>query len=1283
MGNLDLIFNKRYGGSVNIRGVSYQIKYSMLRAFELFNSSIESITLEGIEDLDLKGFTLNHDTFVQVKTSEKEWRWHQIQKPMINFIEAFKVHSNARFTLILNTSFKGDIEKLSNYKNIDSKSRREIENKFIRLCNKVLDEPEELLISFLDNLTIASLDNKQLDLYLKQNISEILDINTSAGDIYLSILASHFLDWAHQRKTITKPDIQNLISDAKEKIAVEEEFQAVGKGLIGKINWETDNYVNDYYEGKNTYPSHIAAGADYKRIKWLEIINKAVYSNKLSIIKGSSGQGKSSLLYRYAHDYWLTENTYKLNVLNKLEHVETLVQFLRYRANLGLPILVLIDNISFNVQYWSKLVEACFGFEINFLATIRKEDWFRYGKENLEFEVIEPTLDLEEAREIYKRLKSNGKISIGIKSAETALERIGDNKLLIEYIYFITQGEMLNNRLKDQIRQINHNNEDPVKIDILRKVSLASVCNAPVIIEKLINNLRFNSDPQGVLESLNGEYLKIENELVLGMHWVRTEHLYKILFQNYINPAIIGLEILNIISKEYIKTFISGLLSDNNTDRSVLAKGLIERLNEFDMDTIISVIEGFYIAGENHFYNKNKEIFDEANRMLGHNGPGFLATDLCIATAKMDLIERMIEAVPDKAINFIKLKKLLTGISHVERGNDFCCDILCKIVVEINPENYPNEILNIAKLLDWICFCNAKTSLIDKYSATISKHLDNFKDILADDLTLIIQSLYKYDNALVMNWFNKNSQAIINYLKYCSDTVFIEIKEGVLSFKFIISMDSKAGNVHEQTIRRVKFFQETLPFLKTVSSGGLYCLPDNLRPSNDDSIRNITPKEFNYNCDVERNRMFLDIVNNNYHLDSYYEYQEHLYKLRVDILNFCKEFISILYKMAKKVKHKAKSNFEDGRLPERILDSIKKFPDLPPQTNKSVKKEIENAVTDWSISIRGFISLIDEYLVDMSNRNTLNLVLTNLRNAIERLPQLHNATKQLCAISPDYFEFKNLSNHEFNAYQELYDLTELVFVVNPQGKINNPLEYIRSRRKVEMDKKILLIKEQFINENDSYIFSDLITQKGGLNYYAIMFTVNSQDEILSELMNLLVKLYPIKNIVNYFCLVPVKNQRRILEGYYFINSSTLEKLESGNDVTWEAFMPVNMGDDLILGLPEYKLEIKNNPENKDLLNAMILNLQCIESYKNHLFLYLDSQNAFDKALIENHKKIISNMLAETINLTRQIKDRVKLSPKNLDNQLLKDLDIMQSKSTKHDVLEISFYNWIDKINSYI
>ena len=1275
MNNLDAIFAKRLGGSYNIRGISFQIRYSILRAFELYENAIRSLTLEGIEDLDLKGITIDDNTFIQVKTSGNPWKWHQIKQPIINFIETYKINPNGKFVLVLDSPYNGDLDLLSKYKGLDDKRKKGIENKLIRLVKKDLNESEGILLSFLNNLTITHLSDENLLLNLREKITENLEVNTKACDIYLSILISNFLEWAKQRKSIQKSDLQNVILDAKEKLSVELQFQATGRGLIGKINWDTENYVDDYYEGKNTQPSHISANADYKRLKWLGIIDKAVMKSRLCVIKASSGQGKSTLLYRYAHDYWIKENAYRINICNSLEHVQLISEFIRHRANLGLPILVLIDNVNFEVQYWSNLFEACSGFDRHFLVSIRKEDWFRYGKENLEYEVIEPTLDLLEAREIYNLLKKNGKINKDINSPEIAFEKIGNDKLLIEYIYLLTQGTMLKERLKDQIRQINNNKEDPVKIDILRKVSLSSVFNAPLKMDKLMDTLHFQDDPQSIFSSLNNEYLKIDNELLQGMHWVRSEHLYRILFENYLNPSLVVLEILNAIPIQYIKVFISDLLSDPATDKEMLINGLVKKQYEFNLDIIISITEGFYIAGEKNFCRENKNILDDAFKLLGPNGPSLLASELLIATTPIHTLDKMIEVFgEERGINFRKLKDLYNKFANSIRGIDYSKSFLENFMPNINPNNYSEDFSNIAKLLDWMCFCKMEPVLLDEHSKILLQYLKNYQGIPIYELTLMIQAVYKFNKEILINWYYDNSTDLTSYLKFETDSIFLEISKDNLSFKFIPRM-GEGESVHEQTIKRVKLFHNVLPFVKSISSEGLYYLPNDMKPSNDESVKNnIEGKSFYFESDIEKNKAFLAVVNENYVLDSYYEYQHYLNLLRIEALKFFKEFSSILTKLLKRIPSKAKSSFEDGALPERIMRSITKFPELPPQTKESLKEEIKGIIDKWSMSIKNFIAQIDSYIFDQSQEKDLNLALINLRNAVEILPELHKATTILCNIAPDYFHMQNLTENEIKEYTEVYDLVELNYKIKPNKLVADPLGYIRSNRNIELENKIKFIKKQFIDDLNDYVFSDTIAQREGLSYYPIMFKIDNIQDIYFKLINLLTKLSEVKDVVSFFCLIPIKNQKRVVEGYYFIGSDTIEKVVSGQVPKWEAFIPTTFRSDLIKGLPNYELAFSNDSIPTAILATIKLNLEFLKNYNNIILKYLVSteQNEYQAKLLEKHKAVMYQMLKGLL----IIKNELTKSPEVMDTQIIKFLNDFELESKVYDVTMIDYSKWI-------
>ena len=84
---LDSILKKRFHGAVNVRGIRYQVLYSLGRAFDLYDhaGSGPALRLEGIEDVDLMGFQLN-DTYVQVKSAQAPWNWAKLKEPVAGFL---------------------------------------------------------------------------------------------------------------------------------------------------------------------------------------------------------------------------------------------------------------------------------------------------------------------------------------------------------------------------------------------------------------------------------------------------------------------------------------------------------------------------------------------------------------------------------------------------------------------------------------------------------------------------------------------------------------------------------------------------------------------------------------------------------------------------------------------------------------------------------------------------------------------------------------------------------------------------------------------------------------------------------------------------------------------------------------------------------------------------------------------------------------------------------------------------------------------------------------------
>lgn len=451
--DINTIFRSRYHGATNIKGIRFQILYSILKSFDLYNNEIEHLTLEGIEDLDLIGLNLA-DEYIQVKTSKNTWHWNKLKDIIPNFLEVYRADSNCRFTIVIGAEVQDDVNRLKEFNKLSPKEAKRIKNKFFKLFNGLKASKGESEY-ILNNLTILTLSERFILQQIKLKLVERFNVGSELLEIYLSVFVSKFLNWAKDRSSIDHVDIENIKIEIGENLSRESEYQAYGKGLIEKISWKPDNKIEDFYEGKGTRSGHIVCNVDYKREFWLKKIGEALDSSKVCIIKSSSGQGKSALLYRYAYENWAS-NSFIIRKIDSTDDVQHILNYLKFRVTLGLPMIVLIDDIDWQKRLWASLVNECAALGIYVLVTIRNEDWFRFSKENLStYEIIEPILNITEAKKIFEVFKSQNKVYKLVISAEWAYEKIDEPKLLIEFIYFITHGKMLEERLRDQIKEIS------------------------------------------------------------------------------------------------------------------------------------------------------------------------------------------------------------------------------------------------------------------------------------------------------------------------------------------------------------------------------------------------------------------------------------------------------------------------------------------------------------------------------------------------------------------------------------------------------------------------------------------------------------------------------------------------------------------------------------------------------------------------------------------------------------------------------------------------------------
>ena len=272
---------------------------------------------------------------------------------------------------------------------------------------------------------------------------------------------------------------------------------------------------NDFYEGKKATPADIAKNLPVDRPMLEGKIITSIQENIVTVIKASSGQGKTTLALRSAYLLQNEYTAYQVTVCDNNEQLGNTFQYFNSRLRLGEKLLILIDNLDGRVQKWNGLVQllqAELPTNYKVLLTTREIDWYNYSGDlsNIRsINIIVPTLEEQEAKNIFQKLKETGNLHPSITNWKREWNRIAERKLLIEYVYLLTHGEMLSERITAQMKELGQSSFGQLKCDILRKVCFADVCGVKLTVRNLFCSQKdyAGADFGELLKNLESEFL--------------------------------------------------------------------------------------------------------------------------------------------------------------------------------------------------------------------------------------------------------------------------------------------------------------------------------------------------------------------------------------------------------------------------------------------------------------------------------------------------------------------------------------------------------------------------------------------------------------------------------------------------------------------------------------------------------------------------------------------------------------------------------------------------------
>ena len=350
-----------------------------------------------------------------------------------------------------------------------------------------------------------------------------------------------------------------------------------------------------FYQGVNASWENILANQDVVRPKLIEEIFRAYYFNSnVCIIRSESGQGKTTLMFRFAYEYRDLFYVLELRHLT-LSNVRFCELGVRNLTGLHKPILVLIDDVT-RKQGWKSFLHAVTSMRhVYILATTREDEWVQTDVRGMESRIayISPKLDYETASLIYDGITSKGFRKTGDSLWKVYSQSRGR---LLEFVTLITQGGHLEAILDVQVSSLATRGTG--LLSVLRFVSFFHALGLSVDIDTLeaaIGDIT-RLDLLHMLDQLSGEFVsRMPDGTYEGLHELRSRIITDILHKRFFAFNDTLTTLLECARMDQFETLIKNLplLGEDIWDQPGVEK-LIGRLRTVDdPTTLIQCIRAF------------------------------------------------------------------------------------------------------------------------------------------------------------------------------------------------------------------------------------------------------------------------------------------------------------------------------------------------------------------------------------------------------------------------------------------------------------------------------------------------------------------------------------------------------------------------------------------------------------------------------------------------------------------------------------------------------------------
>ena len=987
--------------------------------------------------------------------------------------------------------------------------------------------PVEKLIHLFKKLQFIQLSEKELTNSIDDSISSSqlgIDIDNAKNVLYWWLFQQ-----SEKRSELAYDDvigrIQNIGNFLIERASHQEWLGSIisFNNLIIK---DVDKQIlkQNYLQGVSASFNHILKDLDIERLEKLSLIQDALRESQIVVLKGASGQGKTSLAYRYFYNQLPEELSYQIKEPEDRSHAYRIAEaIINHHKAYDMPLFLYYD-VSITDSQWPYVLERFANIKNLFLLiTIRTEDWQRNSiplYEKIAFKEIELHFTSEEAEFLYNRIPQTKFLNF-----KDSWIDFGGKGPLLEYIYLLQNGETLEDRLKAQIERIKreaNESKDNTELQLLRTIVQANSYGAKLNIDKfkLLNQL---PSPEVILSKFHQEYLinfSEKNSMIEGFHPVRSQILCSLLFDRFNTWISSFPETLSTVVEDDLEGFLLYTFFDQESEIVNSVLNYLQAFTPYYWIGYKGIIRSLLWLGVKRYAERNRALVDELKTK--HPSLDFrIALDIDIGSTTPDyqiglqalfkktapkvipLIEEFQSRQTNKSEVFTIVKKWMRdkGAIHQSRLSE-------------------SEFLALAETAYWYGHLKVRTSIFDEISPILENQLTNIDIQIFSEIMFSFSEL-NCDN--IIETIKKHEEIVFQQFSKTYGVLCLEETEEEVKVDYILEIDngenhfliSEEDSNNAKSMSIIRILQKLYPQKEYYSTQGhgsdvvleIANIPNNNR--HDDTYKKIPKRNLPSPYLVYLNSTLIAYLQYNYRPLTWMEYIDQIISLRIIVLDCFRRIVQGLKKYYK-TKNPADIVNRDthpimmSALKE--LDSIPLFPKCAVDVWGFTSEEISsvsgannndsdnsaNILTgkitslqkydDYRKSLRdlfthcsNFLNLMANFLLNrINNKNDENYVsLHNILDAYHQLKIFHKEF-EFCfqPVLCNFENIKQLNKNELKNYSQLFSLW-FFFSFMPDKKITNPIEFCNRYILTNSRANILnVIKKTFKNDDIRYSVFD-------------------------------------------------------------------------------------------------------------------------------------------------------------------------------------------------------------------